>query len=848
MKSDKEIKKEFKKTASSDPDKYYPVKSLKEFGFMRKQCKKCKTYFWTTHDDQDVCGDSQCSGGFRFFDDNPAKNKLSYVEVWKKFSKILTKLGYTPIKRYPVVARWRNDMDFVIASIADFQPYVVNGVVEPPANPLVVPQFCFRFIDIDNVGITGSHMTCFNMIGQHMFVPPSEWDQERVFQDIKKWLNDGLGLDDSEITFHEDVWAGGGNFGPSIEFFSRGLEIGNQVYMMYEQTGEDFRELDLKVLDMGMGMERCAWFAQATPTIYDAVFPKVMTYLIKQTGIDYDKNLLKQYVPYAGYLNVDEVDDIDKAWQFVADSVRINKDELRAKILPLAALYSIAEHTRGLLIAIRDGALPSNTGGGYNLRMLARRALGFIDKYNWDIKLFDVCKLHAQELKSIFPELLENLDDLKAILENEEIKYQANKQKMQSIIQKLKKSKAKITTDKLIELYDSNGIAPDMIKEHIDVKVPDNFYAIVSELHLNKTEKEKAEEIDADLKAKLDSLNLENEVLYYDDYSKVKFDAKVTFFKDKYVCLDKTAFYPTSGGQEHDIGTIEHNKNVYNVVDSFKYGNVIVHVLDNDVESDIDIGDKVKVKINFETRKQLTQNHTATHIINAAAKDILGNHINQAGAKKTVEKAHIDLTHFKALSDDEIIDIEQRANEIVNDSLPVNKSFIPRTEAEQKFGMRIYQGGAVPGKVLRIIEIPDVDVEACGGTHLNNTKEAELIKIISVTKVQDDIVRVYFVAGNNAKKIVDQDKDIIAQLKQLLDADNEHIIPCRAEELFTKWKKAKKLAKKDKELDKDLFELDSYDMYSGDILKKTAELLKTQPQHLVNTVQRFKKELYDLKR
>ncbi|MBW2987683.1 alanine--tRNA ligase, partial [Candidatus Woesearchaeota archaeon] len=309
--SDKEQKKQFKPIAGKDPDKYYATEVLRENGFMRKQCK-CGTYFWTVNEKQEVCGDPVCSGGFRFYTDNPAKKKLDYVSVWLEFSKMFKNLGYTPIKRYPVVSRWNPTMEYTNASIAAFQPFVISGEVKPPANPLVIPQFCLRFDDTDNVGITGMHNTGFVMIGQHAFVPPSEWDQNSYFRHILGWLNNGLGLPNKEITFHEDAWAGGGNFGCCMEYFSRGVELGNQVYMLYEQTASMPRELSIKALDMGMGMERNAWFSQATPTMYDATFPTVIKKLLSATGFKYDADMVKRYMPYGGYLNIDEVDDINK--------------------------------------------------------------------------------------------------------------------------------------------------------------------------------------------------------------------------------------------------------------------------------------------------------------------------------------------------------------------------------------------------------------------------------------------------------------------------------------------------------------------------------------------------------
>jgi alanyl-tRNA synthetase len=838
MLTDKEAKKWFRKVASKDPDKYYATEVLKKDGFARHKCEKCGKYFWSTDKNRKFCGDPACSGGFRFFENNPCREKLSYLQVWQKFSEMFKKLGYTPIKRYPVVARWRSDMDFVIASITDFQPYVVSGEVSPPANPLVVPQFCLRFGDIDNVGITGSHMTCFNMIGQHMFVSPDKWDQNKVFRHIKKWINEGLGIPDSEITFHEDAWAGGGNFGPCMEYFCRGVELGNQVYMLYEQTEDEPKELSLKVLDMGMGMERCAWFSQGTPTIYDATFPYVMKKLIEKTKINYDKEIIKKYVPYAGFLNIDEVEDINKAWKVVAEKVGISVEELKKAVLPMAALYSIAEHARGLLIALTDGALPSNVGGGYNLRMLARRSFSFIDRHKWNIDLKEVCKWHAEELKDEFPELSKNLASVKKIIEVEKEKYENTKQRSRQIIQKLVKEN--ITTEKLLQLYDSQGIDPEIIKEEAlklgkQIKVPDNFYAKISELHNKKEKKIKEKKKELDLKD-----IPETEALYFEDYKKTEFDAKVLKVIDKDVILDKTAFYPTSGGQDHDNGRINDIK----VVDVFKQGKVIVHVLSE--KPNFKQGDGIKGEIDIERRMQLTYHHTATHIINEAAREILGQHVNQAGAKKTVEKAHLDLTHYQSISNDEIKKIEKLANEIVSRKIPIKTSFMKRSEAEKKYGMNIYQGGAVPGKTIRIVEINGLDVEACAGTHLKNTSEVGKIKILRSTKIQDGVVRIEFVAGRRAEKELGKKNEILEEISKLLDV-NENQIPARIEELFANWKKARKAVKKKKHIEKSELELNSKQEFDGDVITRSAEILKTQPEHLVKTVKRFLEELESFK-
>ncbi len=838
MKTDKEIKKEFKALASKNPDSYYATSVLKEEGFHRAQCKRCSIFFWSTGTEE-FCGDPSCSGGFRFIGNTPAKKKLDYIQVWQEFSKLFTKLGYTPIPRYPVTARWRQDTEFVQASIYDFQPYVVSGEVQPPANPLVIPQLCLRFNDIDNIGITGAHYSCFDMIGQHAFMTPDKWDQARHFRDIYLWLKDGLGLTKEEIKFHEDAWAGGGNFGPCMEYFSRGLELGNQVYMLYEVTPTGTKELNLKVLDMGMGHERNAWFTQAKSTSYETTFPTVVAELKKITGMQVDQQLMQKFLPYASYLNVDEVDDIDKTWGSVASSIGVEVKFLKESISQSAALYSIAEHSRALLVALSDGALPSNVGGGYNLRVLYRRAMSLMDKCDWNIDFFKLCEMHAAYVKPLWPELSTNLKEVQEILHVEHRKYKATREKTVSIIGKLLTEP--INDEKLLMLYDSQGIAPELIREEAakagtEVKIPDNFYVRIAELHAKKEQEHATQKEE---KLPLEGIP-DTKALYFDSYLLNKNEAKVLKIIDHNIVLDQTVAYPTSGGQMHDIGDI----NGIEIIDIFKQGAVIVHQLKE--KPNFKEGQVVTIAIDIDRRKQLAQHHTATHIVGLSARKILGNHINQAGAKKTKEKASLDITHYQGLTDKEMKLIEEEANHIVRQDIPIIKKFYPRTEAEQKFGMAIYQGGAVPGKELRIVEIHGLDVQACGGTHLDKTGEAGTIHLLKSTKLSDSIVRIEFTAGVAAERELGGKEDILEAAAKLLDVQ-VHELPARALELFEKWKAAKKSEKKGKRLMETEYVLVKRLQYEGNVLAELVKILQTQPEHITKTLSRFKRELEELR-
>lgn len=850
MMSDKEVKKKFKLEASTNPDKYYPTAYLKKEGFIRRKCK-CGTFFWTVNQQQLHCGDPSCSGGFNVIKNNPSKVKLTYVQVWKKIVEMLEPKGYKPINRYPVVARWNPTADFVMASIAAFQPYVVSGEVRPPAKKLVIPQFSLRFGDVDNVGITGSHLTGFVMIGQHVFVEESEWNQEQLFKDIYEFLTIGIGLPKEEITIHEDAWAGGGSFGPCMEFFSRGVELFNQVYTMFEQTPSGDKPLRLKVLDMGLGMERIAWFSQATPNIYESTFPAVLKKLRQLTNVEMDHDLYKKFSAYSAFLNVDEVENIEEAWANVAKNLGMSAKELRQKIMPMTALYSIAEHSRTLLVALTDGALPSNVGGGYNLRVIFRRAQGFIDQYNWNIDLAEVAEWHADELVELFPELSRNLDDVKNIINVEKKKYSASKEKAKQIVEKI--IKTDIDTKTLLELYDSNGINPEVICEEAKslgkiIRIPDNFYSLVSQLH-EKKEQIHATHRDLELDIPFEE---KTKILYFDNYALLEFDAVVKYVrgeKNEYIVLDNTAFYPTSGGQINDTGKIESSdkKNSFNVVDVLKHGNAVVHVVPN---NNLREGEKVHCIIDKERRFQLTKHHTATHLINAAARKVLGNHVNQIGAKKTVDKASLDITHYESLTDDQLKKIEDEANKMVKQANTVKKFFLTRDQAEKEYGLNIYQGGAIPGNDLRMVIICDdkctLDVECCAGTHLNNTSEIGKITLLKSSKISDGIVRLVYVAGDKAEEQSKGACDLLCSIASQLNCKSSQV-PARAQELFTKWKKTRKLSKEGKEIPQELLTLISTAESSGDLLQETAKILNTQPEHILNTISKFKKEIDSLK-
>ncbi len=735
------VKQKLKRMADQNPEKFYPVSVLKELGYERHQCKNCGTFFWS-QEPSDVCGEPECSGGYKFVG-NPVGKRMTFIQGWSWFRDHMAKRGYTPIKRYPLAARWRDDTDFVQASIYDFQPHVVTGEADPPANPLVVPQYCARFNEIENIGITGRHKTGFVMIGQHAFKSPAEFEQEKYFRDYHDWFTVTAGIPKEELRIHESQWAGGGNAGTSMEFFARGLELGNQVYMTYEVREEDeLVPLSLKVLDMGMGQARTPWLTQGASNIFEVSYPDVCQKIYQKTGVR-PTSLYERFIPYGSVLDVDSDVELEKAWQEIASKLGEDVKTLKEEVLPVAAVFSVADHAQTLLVALNDGVLPSNAGGGYNLRVILRRALGFIYRYGWNLNLPEVCYWHAEYLKPQYPELTENLSEVAEILEHEEKKYKASREKARRKVEALLRVKEEFSFEDLRRLYESDGITPEMVREAAErqgkrVNIPDDFYLRLEEVR----EKEKREEARQKEYYPVEGLP-PTEKLFYEPVK--EFDARVlkTFEQEgrHFVVLDRTAFYAVGGGQDCDHGTL----NGIRVLHVLKQGEVIIHETEKPITSET-----VHGVIDWERRMQLTKNHTATHIINGAARQLLGNHVWQAGAEKTVEKARLDITHYEQLSEEQVKRIQEIANQIVREGRPVIKTWMPRTQAEQKYGFRLYQGGAVPGKMIRVVEIKDFDVEACAGTHLDNTREAEEILILRTNKIQDGIVRIEFVAGRAA--------------------------------------------------------------------------------------------------
>jgi len=328
----------------------------------------------------------------------------------------------------------------------------------------------------------------------------------------------------------------------------------------------------------------------------------------------------------------------------------------------------------------------------------------------------------------------------------------------------------------------------------LKVDVPENFYTLIAQRHL-QTSKPVEEEAKPEewLETVISDLP-ETEQLYYRDQYMKEFEAKVVKVIDnEYVVLDRTCFYPEGGGQPADNGRLIFDGKEAEVVDAQKVGRVIVHkTKDKAVPKE---GTVVKGTIDWEKRYSLMKSHTATHLINGAAKRVLGQHVWQFGTQKGIESSRLDVSHYRRLSPEEIHKIETLANQAILQNLPVETVWMLRSEAESRYGFRLYQGGAVPGKEIRVVKTGDWDVEACGGTHLKSTDEIGFIKIVHTERVQDGVERLVYSVGIPALKAVQEKEQLLWKLSEILSAPLEKLDKT-AEKLVKELKEANAEKKK----------------------------------------------------
>src|SRR2546428_350599 len=402
------------------PESEYEVELFRKQGFTRQTCSKCSTPFWSLGI-HETCGEAPCQE-YDFIGASPFKKKLTYRAMREDFLSFLEQNGHTRVKRYPIVARWRDDVFFVQASVYPFQPWVISGEASPPANPLAISQPCVRFLDIDNVGKTGQHFTMFEMMAHHAFNFPKKfiYFKDRTVEICHLFLTDRLGVDPTLVRYKESWWEGGGNSGPCFEVVFGGAEPATLVFMMNREINGHRVPMDTQVVDTGYGLERLTWLSQATTSAYEAVFGEALAYLKRATGAKrVDDRVLREYSKVAGMLKVETLADIRTIRQRTAERVGISVDELVAQVSPLEALYIVCDHSRALIFLLGDGVVPSNSREGYFARLLVRRGLRALKDLNITYSLGDTVSFMIDQIREDYPEFFFNKGDILKLLEVE---------------------------------------------------------------------------------------------------------------------------------------------------------------------------------------------------------------------------------------------------------------------------------------------------------------------------------------------------------------------------------------------------------------------------------------------
>ncbi|WP_457590818.1 alanine--tRNA ligase [Geoglobus sp.] len=773
---------------------YLDITYLTENGFVRKKCPKCGKYFWTADESREVCGDPPC-GTYTFIGNPVFNRKFTLGEMREHYLSFFEKRGHRRIDRYPVVARWRDDIYLTIASIADFQPFVTAGVAPPPANPLTISQPCIRMDDLDSVGRTGRHLTLFEMMAHHAFNYPGEeiyWKNETV-RYCTELLNE-LGVRKEDIVYKEEPWAGGGNAGPCLEAIVGGLEVATLVFMNLEEhpegdieiKGVRYRKMDNYIVDTGYGLERFVWASQGTPTVYDAIFGEVVDAIIENSNITFSKDdervreIISESSKLAGVMGELRGERLLELRKSIADRFGITVEELESIVVPLEKVYALADHTRAILFMLGDALVPSNAGSGYLARLMIRRSLRMAEELELRLSIFDLVSLHRRILKEF--EFDVPMETIQEILELEERRYRDTMSKGLSLVERTIERKKRIEKEDLIEFYDSHGIPPETVvelarKKNVEVEIPEDFYAELASRHSRAEKKEKKKILENEYPA--------TEKLYYNS-KLLEFTAKVIGFENGYVILDRTAFYPESGGQDNDTGYLEFDGRKVDVIDVVEEDGVVLHK----VKGEVPVGAEVRGVIDRERRFRHMRHHSATHLLIHVLQKKLGKHVWQAGARKEWDKARLDITHYKKLSDDQIREIELEVNREIMANKDVTWEFMDRIQAEQRYGFRLYQGGVPPGREIRIVRVGD-DVQACGGTHCEKTGEIGVFKILKVESIQDGVLRFEYAAGEAALEQIAKEEALLKEASSILRVQPE-ILPKTVQRFFDEWKEQKK--------------------------------------------------------
>lgn len=726
------------------------------------------------------------------------------------FLKFFEGKGHLVLPSFSLIPESDKSLLLINSGMAPLKPYF-TGQKTPPRRRVATCQKCIRTPDIERVGKTARHGTFFEMLGNFSFgdyfkKEAISWAWEYVTQVLE------LPLDRLWVTIYQDddeafeIWTkdigvspdrvvrmgkednfweiGVGPCGPCSEiFFDRGPEHGcgqedcgigcdcdrfvefwNLVFTQYNKDEDgNYHPLEHPSIDTGMGLERIAAIMQGVNSLFE---------------VDTIRNIMEEVSLISGVKYGDkESTDI---------SLRV-----------------ITDHIRGTVFMISDGILPSNEGRGYVLRRILRRAARHGKLLGIDgMFLSRVAKAVINESKEAYPELKEKEEYILKVIEVEEKRFDETIDQglaiLKEYIEDLKKGSNKVLDGyKAFKLYDTYGFPLDLTKEILEEEGLSVDEEGFNEQMKVQRERARAARQETDYMGSDDpiyKLLNPNETTEFKGYETLETRSRVlNIIKDNervqtaregdqvLIVLDQTPFYAESGGQVGDIGIMEGDTTKIEIEDVSKvYGTYIVHK-GKVVSGRISIGDEVDAKVDREARMATARNHSTTHLLHKALKEVLGSHVEQAGSLVTPSRLRFDFTHFAPLTSEEIEKIEAIVNEKIMEGLPVETIETTFDEAKKLGAIALF--GEKYGDIVRVVKMGDFSTELCGGTHLVNTGQAGLFKIISETGVAAGVRRIEAVTGVGAHQWLKELNELVNNVSDTLKT-NPNSLAQKAEGLM----------------------------------------------------------------
>lgn len=701
---------------------------------------------------------------------------LKASEIRQNFIDYFVEKGHMVEPSAPLVPIDDDSLLWINSGVATLKKYFDGR--ETPRKPRIVnSQKAIRTNDIENVGFTARHHTFFEMLGN--FSIGDYFKQEAIefaweFLTSEKWMamepkllyvtihpedkeayriwNEDIGLEESRIIRIEgNFWdIGEGPSGPNTEiFYDRGedfgqddpaeemypggenerfLEVWNLVFSEFNHNKDHtYTPLPNKNIDTGMGLERMASLAQNVRTNYETdLFMPIIHEVEKVSGKTYLEN-----------------DNYDVAFKVIAD------------------------HIRTIAFAIADGALPANEGRGYVLRRLLRRAVRF--SQSLDINepfMYRLVDIVADIMEPYYPNVKEKADFIKRVIKSEEERFHETLEEglaiLNNLVAQAKTSTHEISGKDAFKLYDTYGFPVELTEE---IATQENL-----SIDMQTFEEEMQQQRDRARQARQNSqsMQVQSEVLkkITTDSTFVGYDVmdKASVITDIiqngelvesaeagetiYFILRETPFYAVSGGQVADQGTISNENFEIAVTEVTKAPNG-----QNLHKGEIQFGTvkknaEVSASVNHKERRSIKKNHSATHLLHAALKEVLGDHVNQAGSLVEADRLRFDFSHFGPMTQEEIDTVERRVNEEIWNSIEVDIQEMPISEAKQLGAMALF--GEKYGEIVRIVNMAPFSIELCGGIHVNNTAEIGLFKIVSESGTGAGVRRIEALTGKSA--------------------------------------------------------------------------------------------------